>query len=1346
MNHPADPAGRASHGRTVAHRVAQRLAGRVADRLGRSLRDLRPARVSVVVAVLGASPYLPTALDSLLAGGPRLDVLLARPPGDRSAGSAVDAALTAYGGRVRVPPAPEPGATDGGPGSWLDAAVAAAKGEWLAFVGAGDVVPPGALAGLLGAVEDSGSDVAVGVQRDVRGERARPVPWAASVLTSGRGLAVADRPGLLVDLDPTGKLFRTSRWRSEAGVLTSWTAAPAAVGRVLLAAHGIDVLPAVVHERHDRQTSLPVTERDRFSPDLLAERWDAWMRVAASLSSQPPAVREAWCAGLLEHLLPPLSQDAVGGGEPYATVLLPRVAALLDELPDGVEARVTLSARLGAWAAGEGTLDDVALVQDHLLDHPHGLPVGPGEGGLLADLPDGLEEQPEARWRRVEDVDRRLRSRVSLHREEGGAQACWVLEGAAFVAHVPDGPLPEVRMAAGSGVDGDGPDGAGAGRPVAVRRRVAAELEAWAARAHEDRAGCGFVADLAAEDLPGDGPWRVTVRLGGQEHEHVVRRPAARPLPQVSLHGLRVHDDVLLARVEAPGVTGPVALRLVGTKASTAAVVAHGAAGAPDALALPLAVEQLGERALLPAGRYELRATAADGTPATLGVPPEPETLELVSDRLRLVVQGHGDGLRLTVTSPPGAAEASARGQQRLLDGVYRAGRARDAAPTTVLLETFRGRSTGDNPGAVGRALLASERARAAGLEVAVVVDDPSVVAPAGTRAVVRRTREWYALMAGAGLYVANAAAPSWFEKAPGQVHVQTWHGTPLKRIGRGPRPGRPGHLAAPSPRRGAGRRVGRDGLPEPVRHRGVPQRLRLRGPGARGRVPPQRRAARPRRRRAPHPGAGPPGPGRRATGWCSTPRPGGSTRASATPSRCTSTPRPWCGPSGRRGAGARALQLHHAGRRVHRPPAHPRRHAPPRRRRPLPGRGRTGDRLLVGDVRLRADRPARPAAGARPRAVPRRRARLLLRRGDPLPGSAGRDHRRGGRRADRPGRRRGGPGGVPPRLLPLRGWRGFRAGGRVLSGPPERHVLVRDTHETVPMSKLRTLASATKRRLVHPPVDELRAEVDTMRRLNQRLEKAVRRTEVPAQGGAKADGQAAGKPAAKAGGGMPADYDDEAKQILTAVRPYTMTSNEKLYALVTAVRYVVDAGIEGDLVECGVWRGGSMHAVARTLLSKGVSDRHLHLFDTFSGMTEPTEKDVSLHVGKSAAELLETSSRDSHTWAVASRDDVEQGLATLDYPQELFHLVEGPVEQTIPDGAPHRIALLRLDTDWYESTRHELEHLYDRLQPGGVLIIDDYGSWQGSKQATDEFIAGLEHKPLMVRAGRSRIGTKPGR
>ena len=223
----------------------------------------------------------------------------------------------------------------------------------------------------------------------------------------------------------------------------------------------------------------------------------------------------------------------------------------------------------------------------------------------------------------------------------------------------------------------------------------------------------------------------------------------------------------------------------------------------------------------------------------------------------------------------------------------------------------------------------------------------------------------------------------------------------------------------------------------------------------------------------------------------------------------------------------------------------------------------------------------------------------------------------------------------------------------------------------------------------------------------------------------------------------MPGYYEEEVKTIVRTVRPRTMTAHEKLNALVMATRYVVDHGIAGDFVECGVWRGGSMQAVALALLDRGVTDRELHLFDTFAGMPEPTAEDRALD-GTPAAELLAESPRDAKLWAVASLEDVREGMAETGYPAERMHYCVGKVEDTLPERAPERIALLRLDTDWYESTRHELEHLYDRLVPGGVLIIDDYGSWQGSKEATDEFIAGLERKPLMVRAGRSRIGTKP--
>jgi O-methyltransferase len=222
----------------------------------------------------------------------------------------------------------------------------------------------------------------------------------------------------------------------------------------------------------------------------------------------------------------------------------------------------------------------------------------------------------------------------------------------------------------------------------------------------------------------------------------------------------------------------------------------------------------------------------------------------------------------------------------------------------------------------------------------------------------------------------------------------------------------------------------------------------------------------------------------------------------------------------------------------------------------------------------------------------------------------------------------------------------------------------------------------------------------------------------------------------------LPRHYDEEARRIIRTVKPRTMTAAEKLVALILATRHVVDHGIPGAVVECGVWRGGSMQAVALSLLGRGVTDRDLHLFDTFEGMTEPTEKDRRR--GKSAAELLAASPRTGVFWAIAGLDDVRQGMAETGYPEDRIHFHPGRVEDTVPDQAPETIAILRLDTDWYESTRHELEHLYDRVPSGGVLLIDDYGFWEGARQAVDEFLERTGAPLLLLPMATGRIAVKP--
>ncbi|MET8150948.1 TylF/MycF/NovP-related O-methyltransferase [Actinoplanes sp. NPDC049668] len=224
---------------------------------------------------------------------------------------------------------------------------------------------------------------------------------------------------------------------------------------------------------------------------------------------------------------------------------------------------------------------------------------------------------------------------------------------------------------------------------------------------------------------------------------------------------------------------------------------------------------------------------------------------------------------------------------------------------------------------------------------------------------------------------------------------------------------------------------------------------------------------------------------------------------------------------------------------------------------------------------------------------------------------------------------------------------------------------------------------------------------------------------------------------------GFPADYDEMARPIMAAARPYSMTRREKQYALYLATRYVVKHDIPGAIVECGVWRGGSMHVVARTLAAIGDTSRDLYLFDTFEGMTPPTEKDVT-NGGRPVAELLSAQPKTARIWAVASLEDVQQGFESVPYPSEKIHYVKGPVEDTLPEQAPAQIAILRLDTDWYESTRHELLTMYDRLPSGGVLIIDDYGTYQGARQAVDEFVEQTGVRLLLVPIGPGRIAVKP--
>ena len=195
-------------------------------------------------------------------------------------------------------------------------------------------------------------------------------------------------------------------------------------------------------------------------------------------------------------------------------------------------------------------------------------------------------------------------------------------------------------------------------------------------------------------------------------------------------------------------------------------------------------------------------------------------------------------------------------------------------------------------------------------------------------------------------------------------------------------------------------------------------------------------------------------------------------------------------------------------------------------------------------------------------------------------------------------------------------------------------------------------------------------------------------------------------------------DFPPAWQDVIERITGHTWVSHERTGGLIQAVEHVVANEIPGAFVECGVFKGGSSMAAALTFLRLG-DLRELYLFDTFEGMTEPREIDVDLR-GVSAAEHYNA----ADPGAVASLDEVEAAMRSTGYPMDRVTLVQGRVEDTVPDRAPEHISVLRLDTDWYESTRHELVHLWPRVSRGGILIVDDYGHYVGARTAVDEYFA----------------------
>lgn len=204
----------------------------------------------------------------------------------------------------------------------------------------------------------------------------------------------------------------------------------------------------------------------------------------------------------------------------------------------------------------------------------------------------------------------------------------------------------------------------------------------------------------------------------------------------------------------------------------------------------------------------------------------------------------------------------------------------------------------------------------------------------------------------------------------------------------------------------------------------------------------------------------------------------------------------------------------------------------------------------------------------------------------------------------------------------------------------------------------------------------------------------------------------------------FPVEINNNIKKFIQISNQFSMTGKQRMYLLSQAVLNTKIHKLEGDFVECGVWRGGNI--LLYKLLSDFYNlDKKIYAYDTFDGMTTPEDIDVD-YKGNNAAEQMISQIKSENIQNIHAFSSIESVKTNISKYTNLDRIkfIKGPVEETliIEKNLPSKISVLRLDTDWYKSTKIELKHLYPRLVKGGVLIIDDYGYFVGARKAVDEY------------------------
>ena len=773
--------------------AAHRLAASVHPALRARLKRLAPGArrpadhglVSVVVPMFNVAPYLERCLNSLVAQSyRRLEILLVD-DGSTDATAEIAAGYARHDRRIRII-----SLAHSGNGRARNVAIKSAKGRFLAFADADDVVPPQAYETMAGALADSGSDFCVGSYGRIRGSRRTPVQLAERIhRVEAHGVQLTAVPGAIDDVFLWNKMFTKAFWEEKVGPIPEGIRYEdqETTARAYLRAAAFDVLTPVVYWWRIREDGSSLTQEKHLAADLRDRLTVARAVTALFAAEASEPVLAHWHRRLLGSDLLPYLEQAPDATEEFWD-LLHRGAAALQSAGEPYLPGVDPQARVLLYLAAEGRRADLTRAVIDRINNGTASPLVV-DGGRVQARPPFLEvllDGPVPPQLLEVDAEQ-LQLAAVLQPAQRADTGGWLLRGHAYIRNVD---LRSTGVVLSVGISG--PDGF---QQLAVEQRNDPEIDMLSG----DR-NCSYADSAFTVGLPDPAPAELTLRVeaGGHRLEQTLPvRFAAAAAAAAASAAAAVLDGGGPEVGSMQAAEGCLQIHVAGARPGASYALATArqqipaqAATLPDgtvALRFALGAERWGRQVQAPpSGSYTLRWRVDGGPPGPLdpAVPVSEQTAGEFRSCLLPVARVRGfrtpaGAMAVSVGAPLADAETGTFHQYRLRRSAFAPGRAPDLEPG-VFFESYAGKSCTDSPRAI------SDYLASAGFDEPLYwsVADRSVEVPSYAVPLLHGSAQWYEKLATTRRLVNNNNFPWYFRKSPGQFYLQTWHGTPLKKIG----------------------------------------------------------------------------------------------------------------------------------------------------------------------------------------------------------------------------------------------------------------------------------------------------------------------------------------------------------------------------------------------------------------------------------------------------------------------------------------------------------------------------------------------------------------------------------